>query len=158
MSDINKLEQNFDILLTELDSVKETYRQKALELLHELVQEYLNTAPKAVVGLQWTQYTPYFNDGDACEFGVYFESYDYENLLFKFNEEDEIEDWYGIDDSLITPELEAELDACSPLLIKISNFMHQNTSMLKDVIGNNVKVRILRGSKIATIEEYSSHD
>lgn len=28
-----------------------------------------------VENIYWTQYTPYFNDGDPCTFGVYFEPY-----------------------------------------------------------------------------------
>lgn len=35
----------------------------------EMLDAVLN-AP-GVVSVAWQQYTPYFNDGDACEFGVY---------------------------------------------------------------------------------------
>lgn len=45
------------------------YTQQAQALLKSLFQEFWDRNPflKAVT---WTQYTPYFNDGETCEFSV----------------------------------------------------------------------------------------
>lgn len=42
--------------------------QKPLEELAPLFQALLDDP--TIVEFGWTQYTPYFNDGDTCEFGV----------------------------------------------------------------------------------------
>jgi len=38
-------------------------------LILKALTDFMAEHPE-VESLQWTQYTPYFNDGDACEFGV----------------------------------------------------------------------------------------
>lgn len=43
-----------------------------------------------VVEFGWTQYTPYFNDGDACEFGVHGE------VWFRTIEDAAVEDTYAL--------------------------------------------------------------
>ncbi|MGW2713699.1 hypothetical protein ACWC4J_32700, partial [Streptomyces sp. NPDC001356] len=42
--------------------------QKPVEELAPLMQALLDDP--TIVEFGWTQYTPYFNDGDVCEFGV----------------------------------------------------------------------------------------
>lgn len=46
------------------DNEVKTFGKKALK---EAFSEYFDANPK-VLGIGWTQYTPYFNDGDACTF------------------------------------------------------------------------------------------
>jgi hypothetical protein len=43
--------------------------QKPVEDLAPLMQALLDDP--TIIEFGWTQYTPYFNDGDVCEFGVY---------------------------------------------------------------------------------------
>ena len=50
-----------------LDLVK-TEGKKALK---EFVKEFFDATGGTVKALRWRQYTPYFNDGDACEFHVH---------------------------------------------------------------------------------------
>src|SRR5690348_1020347 len=38
--------------------------------MSELVTYFKNAFDKGVKAIAWSQYTPYFNDGEACEFGV----------------------------------------------------------------------------------------
>lgn len=65
--------------IEKLVQMKEEY-QKACETVgKEGIVEYLQDFFKAnpeITAVKWTQYTPYFNDGDACQFslhGVYFQ-------------------------------------------------------------------------------------
>jgi hypothetical protein len=45
--------------------VKQDDPAKLLEAINRVLDHPL------VLSLKWTQYTPYFNDGDACEFGLH---------------------------------------------------------------------------------------
>lgn len=47
------------------------------ELRHEFPKlgQPLFDKSKKIESIGWTQYTPYFNDGDSCEFGVNFDLY-----------------------------------------------------------------------------------
>lgn len=43
--------------------------EKAREVVTPGLKDFMETHPE-LVAISWTQYTPYFNDGDTCEFGV----------------------------------------------------------------------------------------
>jgi hypothetical protein len=44
------------------------YEQYPIENLYE---EFQKAFDSGITAITWTQYTPYFNDGDTCEFGVH---------------------------------------------------------------------------------------
>lgn len=128
----------------------------------------------------WTQYTPYFNDGDACEFSV---NADYESGLYingsseDYGDEDEddadlecskcgryLEPGTGFCPSCgtavpepaeVVPEfgLEEESKARKEIVLMMRNFADE---ILEDIYGDHVKVTIHRNGK-ADIDEYS-HD
>jgi len=60
--------------LNELNQIKKEYFSKlqveSEEALKATVKSFLD-AHRIVQELHWTQYTPYFNDGDACYFAVH---------------------------------------------------------------------------------------
>lgn len=47
----------------------ERLRQESAALVKPLLQEFVKDHPQ-VKAVKWTQYTPYFNDGEACVFSV----------------------------------------------------------------------------------------
>lgn len=51
----------------ELDRIIKEFGERAIK---EYLAEFWNQNPD-VLGLRWTQYTPYFNDGDPCVFHVH---------------------------------------------------------------------------------------
>ncbi len=53
----------------EFEQAQRAFEQKAQNLLEAAFTEYFAKYPE-VEALTWTQYTPYFNDGDSCEFSV----------------------------------------------------------------------------------------
>lgn len=59
-------------------------------------EEFLNPflAEPRLLGVCWEQYTPYFNDGDTCEFGVYGKG-----IKLLGAEDHNPEDTYGLPDS-----------------------------------------------------------
>lgn len=66
---MSALQEKFDQLLSEQEELRRKFQVTAQQLFKETTKEFFdgNPAIKAVV---WTQYTPYFNDGDTCTFGV----------------------------------------------------------------------------------------
>jgi len=60
-------------LFDELASLKEAYDKKLEEAgedaVKEVFKEFFDKYPRAE-SITWVQYTPYFNDGDACYFSV----------------------------------------------------------------------------------------
>jgi hypothetical protein len=66
---MSNLQQEFDNLLAEQAEIAKRFQLKAQELFKETTKEFFEKNP-AVTAIIWTQYTPYFNDGDTCEFGV----------------------------------------------------------------------------------------
>jgi hypothetical protein len=56
-----------------LKEMKENYekalRAQGQQIMRGAIEEFFMLNPK-VTGVAWTQYTPYFNDGEECVFGV----------------------------------------------------------------------------------------
>lgn len=66
---MSKLQEKFDKLLDEQEELRRKFQATAQELFKETTKEFFDSNP-AITAVVWTQYTPYFNDGDTCEFGV----------------------------------------------------------------------------------------
>jgi hypothetical protein len=68
-----KINASFASKLAELRAAKKEYQDKIKNFgkaaLGERFQLFFNEHPE-VRAIYWTQYTPYFNDGEACVFGV----------------------------------------------------------------------------------------
>ena len=90
-----------------------------------------------LTSFSWTQYTPYFNDGDECLFSSW---YNYQTINGRFGEND--------DDS-IPKELEKAFDAVNEFL---SNF---DEDILKEMFGDHAEVIVTKDK--VEVEEYS-HD
>ena len=56
-------------LAEEISELNDKIRKVFNEGLKEYSQEIFTNNPK-IKGFSWTQYTPYFNDGAPCEFGI----------------------------------------------------------------------------------------
>jgi hypothetical protein len=78
-----ELKERVLALNAELSTV---YKEGLKEYAADLLAKY----PK-VKGISWTQYTPYFNDGEPCEFGI---NADYPQILIEADGE---EDWHDMD-------------------------------------------------------------
>ena len=57
-------------LASDLANLKKETQEKSKTLLEAVTLDFFKNYPEVLV-ICWTQYTPYFNDGDTCEFGVY---------------------------------------------------------------------------------------
>lgn len=66
---MSELQTKFDELLEKQRAIAAEFQQTAQQLFKETTTQFFveNPGVKAIV---WKQYTPYFNDGDTCEFSV----------------------------------------------------------------------------------------
>ena len=59
--------------LQRIENAQTKYQEALAEAAGNVQQEIAKAfaeVPEEIVSLAWTQYTPWFNDGEACEFGV----------------------------------------------------------------------------------------
>lgn len=61
------LTENINKLLEDQKQIQTKFQEECKVLLNELVKGYFEKYPNLKV-IQWNQYAPYFNDGDACVF------------------------------------------------------------------------------------------
>lgn len=83
----------------ELHQEIEEKREKATGLFKIALKEALDGVLKeGITKIKWRQYTPYFNDGEACIFSVHEPVYYIDNGIvptyFSLEEEDEDGGWY----------------------------------------------------------------
>jgi hypothetical protein len=63
------LQSRFDTLIEEQRALKAKFQAEAQAMFKDTMKEFFDKNP-GITALKWTQYTPYFNDGDECVFGV----------------------------------------------------------------------------------------
>jgi hypothetical protein len=63
------MSNKLDAIITKVKELKTLMQTQGKEALKDAFQEFFEAHPEAKC-IVWTQYTPYFNDGDACEFRV----------------------------------------------------------------------------------------
>lgn len=81
----------FDKILEMKKTYEDTLKAEGQELLKQHFAAFFEAHP-AVQAIRWTQYTPYFNDGDACTFGVHDFCYK-EGGPTVFDGKDDDDDW-----------------------------------------------------------------
>lgn len=135
---------------SELKAQMDAMRKEAAGLAKPLLSKFVKDNPQ-VVSVKWTQYTPYFNDGDECVFRVhdpefYFAGDDIEDegkSVWRLDHKD-----YGPTDEQASPETRA---ACKAL----AKSLGQMEDVLKELFGDHVEVIVT--SDGVEVEEYS-HD
>lgn len=145
MKQIAEIEKLFDQMNAEMQALRETYQKRGQEIFKLAFKEFFDANPEVhVVG--WRQYTPYFNDGDTCEFNCYAEyafvsnAKDYENIRWgEYSGDDEnvwVEDAdYGdTNEELIPKSVSANSAALRKLLAKIDE------DVFLDMFGDHVQV------------------
>jgi hypothetical protein len=126
-------------------------QQESAALVKPLLQSFVKEHPQ-VKQVKWVQYTPYFNDGEACEFGVH-------SFGFYFDGDD-------LDDSRYEFELYGEYDkyfkkkeACSretyEACLALERELNQVGDALLTLFGDHVEVIVTESG--VEVEEYD-HD
>lgn len=66
---MSQLQSAFEQLINDQKELQRKFQDQAQGLFKEITKEFFEKNP-GITGVVWTQYTPYFNDGDTCEFSV----------------------------------------------------------------------------------------
>lgn len=66
---MSKLQSAFEQLISDQAELQRKFQEQAQGLFKEITKEFFDKNP-GITGVVWTQYTPYFNDGDTCVFSV----------------------------------------------------------------------------------------
>lgn len=130
--------------LDELKKLKEDFQKKARKVFDEEFAGLVQNVP-GVVGVKWTQYAPYFNDGEACEFSVN------EPVLVLETSEEDAGYWDLYEQDLDKKQKEA-LESVSELIQS-----SEMEDVLKDMFGDDAEVNY----SVATGEfttEHCEHD
>jgi hypothetical protein len=89
----------------QIEQLRQQSKKFASAIVHETTREYFERYGHLVHAITWLQYTPYFNDGEACEFSVHHpyalhKPLDDEDVLDDYSEDSD----YYIDLSSFTAE------------------------------------------------------
>lgn len=123
--------------IKELESQLKKLYQKTFEENLPKLWEMLD--PK-IIGFRYAQFTPYWNDGDTCEFGA---NYDYPTFIFADRSELSA---YGDYD---------KYNLYSKNCFKVRDFMETfSNDYLKSAFGDHAQVTIYRDGKV----EIDSYD
>jgi hypothetical protein len=66
---MSKLQTTFDQFIVDQVEMQLKFEEQARAMFKEITKEFFEKNP-GITGVVWTQYTPYFNDGDTCVFRV----------------------------------------------------------------------------------------
>lgn len=123
--------------------------KQAKETLGPALQQFLKDNPE-VKSVAWSQYTPYFNDGEPCVFriqGIYFMKIELEDFNFDVLEGDEqIRTWRKEDGVS-----ESTYNAC----VELEKMLGGAEEVLEAVFGDHVYVIVT--NKGVDVQEYE-HD
>jgi hypothetical protein len=142
-------------LFDELRDLKKAYDKKLKDegeaALKEAFKEVFDKHPR-LRSIVWTQYTPYFNDGDPCYFRVH--EFDVHITGVSYEGEDE-EDDYSYGETLYTMKQSKEQDVLD--IVKSIKALEKELpdDVLESVFGDHCKV--VATAKGFDVDEYS-HD
>ena len=148
MSNFEQLQLRFDTLIAEQQVLRVKFQTEAQTMFKESLKSFFELNP-GVNALRWTQYTPYFNDGDACVFSVgdvYFTN-------AKGNQLDDIGSWgeYKGDDEnvwsenyckYLTGKLGVNVESCEFISSMINSSEMQD--IMEMMFGDHVCVTVTR--------------
>lgn len=133
-----------------MDELRQEIKRDGQALLKEAFSGLFQAWPE-LTAVAWTQYAPYFNDGEACVFSVHGLHYclnaSDKELSEDLYDEPWSELWSRPEDGM-DPELHTQLKDFSDAIQKVGDTM-------QDIFGDGVKITATR--KGIEIEDYS-HD
>jgi hypothetical protein len=146
------LQKEFDELVAAQQELTKKFQATAQELFKKTTRNFFDSVPE-IKAFYWSQYTPYFNDGDECVFSVhdvYFtNTTDVDNITW--------DEYEGEEENVFiyagwgkVPELsEASKERCDQISKMIGSSEFED--VMKAMFGDHVKV-------IATAEGFDVQD
>ena len=92
---IKKIQKELDIFETKKQELVKELRKDFPQMFNELFEK-----SKCIKSISWTQYTPYFNDGEECVFSVHTDWMDVNED--DYYNRDGIEGWNKAEEAIIT--------------------------------------------------------
>jgi hypothetical protein len=86
-----ELVNQYNDIQTKIEALRQQAKQYASEILHEGTRKYFEKHGHLVEAISWLQYTPYFNDGESCEFSVHEPYAFYRKLVVLEDDEEDFE-------------------------------------------------------------------
>lgn len=152
--------------LADLKNQQTVITKEVVSFLKELV-----AAGDVIKRVNWTQYTPYFNDGDACEFNVHDVYFTLTEETVKFLNERGFKVGYNsrdfeVDEEYSSYDIKRSIDVINydkmgnvgyvmDALDKFSDFISDNPEALKTAFGDHAQVVVTADG--IEVEEYE-HD
>lgn len=135
--------KNFEIYFKKINIIDSEYNIKRSEvtkefdkLLFALIKEIFDTCGH-INKIHWKQYTPYFNDGDSCEFGLH-------DVYIEDDDDTYYEGDYNGESSVLVDEY--------------YNVLESSTRELLQLFGDHIKVIVNRNDDYFTVLKYTTHD
>lgn len=70
MADLNDVISEHQKMLDEYNKLRAEFQERGKKVLKDSFKGFFDANPK-IRAVSWTQYTPYFNDGEPCTFSVH---------------------------------------------------------------------------------------
>lgn len=139
----------------ELEQLKAKHLERSKVMFTTVSKAVFDKHP-ALESFRWTQYTPYFNDGDECTFSANIDdpyingkdSYDDESSSTKYEKNDQGE-YVDVPNPDYKPEIAAARKDVTEFLSNIDE------SVLRDMFGDHKEVTVTRNG--TEVEDYE-HD
>ena len=163
MNEFEKTTGEIDNILTDYKDMMKKVQETLKDKMKDVFKSFFDSYPE-VKTIHWTQYAPYFNDGDECVFSVHephFTRTEYTELedrehswgegddgIVELSVWDEVEDCYV--DAYIDPNLIRDMNAFSMILQSDAN-----EDIMRSMFGDHVWVKAHRGG--FQIDDYD-HD
>lgn len=128
--------------------MQETIKAEGEGALKSMFKELFDKYP-AITRIRWQQYTPHFNDGDECRFGVHEPYFTIDGIA------DEVDSWnikYCVEDKKT---LDASFLQYIEPMKAVSTALYKLKDTLETVFGDHVEVTATRDSIVA---EECDHD
>lgn len=116
------------------------------EALLEELQAFFKSQDKYVM-IRWEQYTPYFNDGEACVFSVYEPHFFTPEHMQEMEEEDDY--YFEFEGDYISTwrsreKMEKEYggDEAKMMAYDVAKMLESNSDLLKAVFGDHTRVTV----------------
>lgn len=136
-------------LREEIDQFTINFKNKLLELFSKLFIKHPD-----IKCIYWRQYTPYFNDGDACVFSIGGLNWDVQ-LDYELYEMYDIYVW---EEDIENKEHLAELQTIADSIRELAGVLNKYNQYLKAFFGDNTEVRITSDLTQVELIEYTDHD
>ena len=98
MNALTQMKEEFKTLQERIEALNAEMQEKSKVLMKEALRDFFEQYDGVVQNLFWRQYTPYFNDGESCEFSVHDVHITLTSDVDDEDEDDEGSNVYGPDD------------------------------------------------------------